>query len=75
MIFFLGLKTIRHISNDSKNGLYNLIDTNDILLTSIKNVKQTTDLLQIIRLHNSVMTVQHNLEVLNTLFLLQKSKR
>jgi len=51
------------------------VDTNDILLTSIKNAKQTSDVLQIIRLHKSVMTIEHNLQVLNTLFLLQKSKK
>jgi len=65
----------RHISNTNKTGLSNLVDSNDILLTNIKNVKQTSDLLHIVRLHFPRLTIEHNLQVLNMLFLLQKSKR
>lgn len=73
--FFLiiGLTTIRNFSNTNQTGFSNLSNTNDILLTSIKTAKETKDILEMLRLHNSAMTIQQHLQALNSLFLLQKS--
>lgn len=67
---------MRHLSNTiSQPGLSNIVTTNDILITSIKNAKQTSDVLQMLRLHNTAMSVPQHLQALNSLFLLQKSNR
>ncbi|XP_025191061.1 uncharacterized protein LOC112591452 [Melanaphis sacchari] len=67
---------IRHLSNTfSQLGLSDTVTTNDILITSIKNAKQTSDVLQMLRLHSTAMNAQQHLQALNSLFLLQKSKR
>lgn len=46
-----------------------------MLLTSIKNAKDTGDVLEMLRLHNQVMNLPQHFQALNSLFLLQKSKR
>lgn len=66
---------MRYLSNTtSQLGLSNIIPSNDVLITSIKNAKQTSDVLQILRLHNTAMSAPQHLQALNSLFLLQKSK-
>lgn len=80
MLYFIyyitGFKTIRLLSNTtSQTGLSNTFTTNDVLITSIKNAKQTGDVLQMLRLHNTVMSVPQHLQALNSLFILQKNKR
>lgn len=71
----LGAKTTRYVSNTSQIGLSNIVDTNDTLMTSIKLAKQTDNVLEMLRIHNSVMTSQQHLQALNALFLLQKNNR
>lgn len=67
---------MRYLSNTSSElGLSNIVTTNDVLITSIKNAKQTSDVLQMLRLHNTAMSAPQHLQALNSLFLLQKSKK
>lgn len=66
---------MRYVSNSSQTGISNIVDTNDMLLTSIKNAKDTGDVLEMLRLHNLVMNLPQHFQALNSLFLLQKSKR
>lgn len=67
---------MRHLSNIiSQSGLSNIDITNDVLITSIKNAKQTSDVIQMLRLHNTAMSAQQHLQALNSLFLLQKNNR
>lgn len=67
---------MRHASNTiSQSGLSNIDTTNDVLITSIKNAKQTSDVIQMLRLHNTAMSAPQHLQALNSLFLLQKSNR
>lgn len=72
---FTGLKTIRHASNTGQSGYSNTLSTNDVLLTSIFNAKKTSDVLEMLRLHNSVMTTPQHLQALHSLFTLHKTKR
>lgn len=73
--FIIGFNSVRYVSNSSQTGIANIVDTNDMLLTSIKNAKDTGDVLEMLRLHNQVMNLQQYFQALNSLFLLQKSKR
>ncbi|XP_022174077.1 uncharacterized protein LOC111036376 [Myzus persicae] len=74
--FSSSYKTMRYLSNTSSElGLSNIVTTNDVLITSIKNAKQTSDVLQMLRLHNTAMSAPQHLQALNSLFLLQKSKK
>lgn len=67
---------MRYLSNTiNQLGLSNIVTTNDVLINSIKNAKQTSDVLQMLRLHNTAMSAPQHLQALNSLFLLQKSKR
>jgi len=72
---FTELKTIRHVSNTSQTDLSNYTKSDDILLTSIRAAKKTSDILEMLRLHNPVMTSSQHIQALNTLFMLQKSKK
>lgn len=75
MYYFTGFKAIRCVSNTSKIGLSDSNDTNDSLLTSIKYANRTTDVLEMLRLHNPVMSPPQHVQALNSLFILQKNKR
>ncbi|CAH1732231.1 unnamed protein product [Aphis gossypii] len=67
---------IRKLSNTiNQSGVSDIVTTNDVLITSIKNAKQTSDVLQMLRLHSTAMSAPQHLQALNSLFLLQKSKR
>lgn len=74
-LLIIGETTIRNFSNTNQTGFSNLSNTNDVLLTSVKTAKDSKDILEMLRLHNSAMTTQQHLQALNSLFLLQKSKR
>jgi len=55
---------MRHLSNTiSQPGLSNIVATNDILITSIKNAKETSDVLQMLRLHTTAMSVPQHLQI------------
>jgi hypothetical protein len=69
------LKTIRHASSIGQSGYSNILATNDVLLTSIMNANKTSDILEMLRLHNSVMTTPQHLQALLSLFTLHKNKR
>lgn len=75
MYYFTGFQTIRCVSNTSKTSLSNFTDANDSLLTSIKSANRTSDVLEMLRLHNPVMSPPQHIQALNSLFLLQKNKR
>lgn len=75
LLLYLGIKTLRHASSTSQIGFTNLVDTNDILLTSIKKARETSDVLEMLRLHNSVMTEPQYLQALTSIFVLQKSSK
>lgn len=64
----------RFASYTNQSGLTNLVDNSDILLTSIKTAKETRDVLEMLRLHNSVISAPHALQALSSIFLLQKNK-
>lgn len=70
---------MRYLSNTiNQLGLSNIVPSNDVLITSIKNAKQTSDVLQMLRLYNTAMSVPQHLikqQALNSLFLLPKSRR
>lgn len=75
LIIITGYKIKREISYTSQTDLSNLVDTNDVLITSIKTAKQTSEVLEMLRLHNSVMNSPQHLQALNSIFILQKSQK
>lgn len=68
-------KTVKHVSSTYPIRVSNIVNSNDSILRSIKTAKQISDVLKMIRLHNSVMNMQHHLQALNSLFILQKKHR
>lgn len=74
-LYIVVLKTTRYISNTNQTGVSNITDTNDTLITNIKLAKQTINVLEMLRIHNPVMTSQQHLQALNSLFILQKNNK
>lgn len=70
-----GYKIKRKISYTSQTDVSNFVDTHVILTTSIRTAKQTCEVLEVLRLHNSVMNSPQHLQALNTIFILQKSHK
>ncbi|XP_050439340.1 uncharacterized protein LOC126844902 isoform X2 [Adelges cooleyi] len=68
------LTVTRYLSNDTQTDLKNVTINSDVLLLSIKKASSTNDVLEMLRIHNNVMTPLQHMEALNTIFILQKKQ-
>ncbi|XP_050527308.1 uncharacterized protein LOC126897620 [Daktulosphaira vitifoliae] len=65
--------SVRLRSSDTQTDLKVTSANSDVLLTCIKTANNTSDVLEMLRLHITVMTLPQHLKALNTIFHLQKT--
>lgn len=69
-------KIIRRASSfTNRSSLSKTIKNDDTLIEKIKFANKSSDVLEILRLNNQLMTIPQYLQALNSLFILQKNKK